>query len=66
MARYIGIDFSGGVAPWRVRVSRPTVWVATLEGSDGRLFDHRRGLLLCRGLGLRLDLNRLGGAKSTE
>lgn len=27
----LGIDFSGGAAPWRTRCSRPTVWIATVE-----------------------------------
>ncbi len=31
-ARFLGIDFSGGAAPWKARCSRPTVWIATLEG----------------------------------
>ncbi len=31
MVRYIGIDFSGAIAPWRVQNSRPTIWIATLE-----------------------------------
>ncbi|WP_439543844.1 DUF429 domain-containing protein [Hyphomicrobium sp.] len=32
MGRFVGIDFSGGAAPWRSRVSRPTVWVAVTDG----------------------------------
>lgn len=28
---FLGIDFSGGAAPWRPRCSRPTVWVATVS-----------------------------------
>jgi hypothetical protein len=31
-ARFLGIDFSGAAAPWRATCSRPTVWVAVLEG----------------------------------
>lgn len=30
---FFGIDFSGGAAPWKARCSRPTVWIATLEGA---------------------------------
>lgn len=29
--RVLGLDFSGGSAPWRSRVSRPTVWIATVD-----------------------------------
>lgn len=37
---YLGIDFSGGTGPWRSRCLRPTVWIATVEGSDSlRLTD---------------------------
>jgi hypothetical protein len=38
-ARYLGIDFSGGAAPWHPRASRPTVWVSSLlaQGGDLRL-----------------------------
>ncbi len=28
---FLGIDFSGGAAAWRIRCSRPTVWIATVE-----------------------------------
>lgn len=38
-ARFLGIDFSGGAAPWRPVCSRPTVWIAALEGP--RLADLR-------------------------
>lgn len=38
-ARFLGIDFSGAAAPWRATCSRPTVWVAVLEGF--RLVDLR-------------------------
>ncbi len=38
-ATYLGIDFSGGAGPWRVRCARPTVWVATVV--DGCLDDLR-------------------------
>jgi hypothetical protein len=31
-ARFLGVDFSGGAAPWRERCRRPTVWIASLEG----------------------------------
>jgi len=31
-ARFLGIDFSGGAAPWRPVCARPTVWIAALEG----------------------------------
>ncbi len=31
-ARFLGIDFSGGAGPWRCTCSRPTVWIASLEG----------------------------------
>jgi len=31
-ARFLGIDFSGGAAPWRPTCSRPSVWIAVLEG----------------------------------
>jgi hypothetical protein len=31
-ARFLGIDFSGAAAPWRAACSRPTVWIAALEG----------------------------------
>lgn len=31
-ARFLGIDFSGGAGPWRPVCSRPTVWIAALEG----------------------------------
>jgi hypothetical protein len=31
-ARFLGIDFSGGAAPWRQTCARPTVWIASLEG----------------------------------
>jgi Protein of unknown function (DUF429) len=38
-ARFLGIDFSGAAAPWRPTCSRPTVWIAVLEGF--RLVDLR-------------------------
>ena len=38
-ARFLGIDFSGAAAPWRATCSRPTVWIAVLEGF--RLVDLR-------------------------
>lgn len=38
-ARFLGIDFSGAAAPWRATCSRPTVWIAVLEGA--RLIDLR-------------------------
>ena len=31
-ARFLGIDFSGGAAPWRPVCANPTVWIAALEG----------------------------------
>lgn len=31
-ARFLGIDFSGGAGPWRAVCSKPTVWIAALEG----------------------------------
>ncbi|ANI79266.1 DUF429 domain-containing protein [Sphingobium sp. EP60837] len=31
---YLGIDFSGGSAPWKKRCSRPTVWIATLNDAN--------------------------------
>ena len=31
-ARFLGIDFSGGAAPWGAVCARPTVWIAALEG----------------------------------
>ena len=31
-ARFLGIDFSGAAAPWRPACSRPTVWVASVDG----------------------------------
>ena len=31
-ARFLGIDFSGGAGPWRPACSRPSVWIAALEG----------------------------------
>ena len=34
--RFLGIDFSGGAAPWKEQVRRPSVWVATAELFDGR------------------------------
>ena len=39
MSRFIGVDFSGGARPWRQTVSKPTVWLATLQqtGNDTRL-----------------------------
>jgi hypothetical protein len=32
----LGVDFSGGIGPWRPAVSNPTVWIATLawDGDD--------------------------------
>ena len=38
-ARFLGIDFSGGAAPWRPVCAKPTVWIAALEGP--RLADLR-------------------------
>ncbi|MDP1026713.1 DUF429 domain-containing protein [Sphingomonas sp. KR1UV-12] len=39
---YLGIDFSGGAAPWRMRCARPSVWVATIAGAEAlRLVDVR-------------------------
>ena len=38
-ARFLGIDFSGGAAPWRPVCANPTVWIAALEGP--RLADLR-------------------------
>jgi Protein of unknown function (DUF429) len=35
--RWLGIDFSGGAAPWRERVSKPTVWVAFVDEVRGSL-----------------------------
>lgn len=37
--RFLGIDFSGGSAPWRPRCARPTVWIAAVE--QGVLVDLR-------------------------
>ena len=34
MSRFIGIDFSGGARPWRPAVACPTVWLASVDGSD--------------------------------
>lgn len=31
-ARFLGIDFSGAAAPWRPACSRPTVWIASIDG----------------------------------
>lgn len=31
-ARFLGIDFSGAAAPWRPVCSRPTVWIASIDG----------------------------------
>ncbi len=31
-ARFLGIDFSGASAPWRPTCSRPTVWIASIDG----------------------------------
>jgi hypothetical protein len=40
--RYLGIDFSGGAAPWRPVARKPTVWIATVEaGSELVLADLR-------------------------
>lgn len=39
MTRYLGIDFSGGAAPWKARCATPSVWIATVE--DDRLADIR-------------------------
>lgn len=57
-ARFLGIDFSGGASPWRPVCSRPTVWIASLEGprlvellpvqdlpGDGEPFDRLVALL---------------------
>ena len=39
---YLGIDFSGGASPWRKRRSKPTVWVAEIDGATRpRLTDLR-------------------------
>ena len=39
---YLGIDFSGGAAPWQARCSRPTVWIASIEDeASPRLADLR-------------------------
>lgn len=37
MLTCLGIDFSGGAAPWRDKVRVPTVWIARLEEEDGAL-----------------------------
>jgi hypothetical protein len=34
MAKYLGIDFSGGAPPWRATIGRPTVWISTVELSN--------------------------------
>jgi predicted nuclease with RNAse H fold len=34
LTSFIGIDFSGGARPWRAVVGRPTVWLATVTGSE--------------------------------
>lgn len=35
---YLGIDFSGGAAPWRARCLRPSVWIAQLaDDAEGAL-----------------------------
>jgi cupin 2 domain-containing protein len=43
MARFLGIDFSGGAPAWRARCARPSVWIATVEAGAGppRLTDLR-------------------------
>ena len=39
---YLGIDFSGGAAPWQARCAKPTVWIASLEDeASPRLTDLR-------------------------
>jgi predicted nuclease with RNAse H fold len=38
-SKFIGIDFSGGARPWRVSVTKPTVWIATVDGEQGRLVE---------------------------
>lgn len=38
MARFIGVDFSGGIAPWQPEVSRSTVWLATIDRKSEGLF----------------------------
>lgn len=29
---YLGLDFSGGAAPWKAQCPKPSVWIATVEG----------------------------------
>jgi hypothetical protein len=57
-ARFLGIDFSGGAGPWRPVCSKPSVWIASLEGprlvelipvqdlpGDGEPFERLAGFL---------------------
>jgi Protein of unknown function (DUF429) len=56
--QFLGIDFSGGAAPWRQRCAKPSVWIATVEddalvdlapvqalGGEGAPFDRLVALL---------------------
>ena len=35
MQRYLGIDFSGGASPWKMKCKHPTVWIATICDDQG-------------------------------
>jgi predicted nuclease with RNAse H fold len=39
---FLGIDFSGGAAPWRVQASKPTVWIARIHHLNSLLLDDLR------------------------
>ena len=39
---YLGIDFSGGAAPWQARCAKPTVWIASLEDEASPLLTDLR------------------------
>lgn len=35
MQRYVGIDFSGGANPWKMKCKNPAVWIATVHDDEG-------------------------------
>lgn len=51
MQRYLGIDFSGGANPWKVKCRSPTVWIATVCDDDGYVLTDLRPVQDLGGVG---------------
>ena len=51
MNRYLGIDFSGGAGPWKVKCKKPTVWIATVQQANAYILSDLRPVQELEGSG---------------